>query len=230
MSQFLRPLPRYQSHKQVSALKIKAVIPNPRGFELHFEDARYSPHEVQSFWVGKHSPDICGLPQALVGGYLVVYDDGYQSWSPAGSFEAGYTLLPESGSAPSSPLPWPERPACHDDDPAAKAPFNFGPAVWRPADQRGVRTCSFCGSIHPEDLMRALDSGATLECADWKYGWPHKFYVTGGNVGHAKWYNAHLMELLPECFAALAPRLSVGTGVEFERDERGVKWRGVSRG
>jgi hypothetical protein len=79
---FLLPLPCYQSNEQVPALKIKAVIPNPRGFELHFEDERFAPHEVPSAWVSKHSPDICGDPQALVGGYLVVYEDGYW-WPPA---------------------------------------------------------------------------------------------------------------------------------------------------
>lgn len=92
---FLRQLPRYQCQKQVSALKIRAVVPNPRGFELHFCDERFAPHEVRSSWVGKHSPDICADADALVGGYLVVYDDGYQSWSPGPAFEAGYTLLPE---------------------------------------------------------------------------------------------------------------------------------------
>jgi hypothetical protein len=39
------------------------------------------------------------------------------------------------------------------------------------------RTCSYCGSIHPEDLIAYLEAGATLHGADWKYGWPHKFYV-----------------------------------------------------
>lgn len=56
------------------------------------------------------------------------------------------------------------------------------------------RTCGYCGSIHPGDLYallpadtfgtfrRAVDDGerrVTLGGADWKYGWPHKFYVEG---------------------------------------------------
>lgn len=41
------------------------------------------------------------------------------------------------------------------------------------------RKCSYCGSIHPEDLVTLLRNGARLEGADWKYGWPHKFYVEG---------------------------------------------------
>jgi hypothetical protein len=41
------------------------------------------------------------------------------------------------------------------------------------------RTCSFCGSIHPEDLAAELGSGVTVDWADWKYGWPHKLYANG---------------------------------------------------
>ena len=39
------------------------------------------------------------------------------------------------------------------------------------------RTCSYCGSMHPSDLLEALSQGANLSTADWKYGWPHKLYV-----------------------------------------------------
>lgn len=124
-------------------------------------------------------------------------------------------------------LAWPQRPTCHDGDYRLKAPFSLTPVEWRPAASRGFRSCSFCGCIHPEDLIKALEEGATLEAADWKYGWPHKFYVSGGKVGHAKWYNDHLLDLSPECFDVLAPRLSNGTGVVFERDERGIKYRGI---
>ena len=88
MTGFTRPLPRYQCHKQVSALKIRAVLRNPRGYELHFEDDRFCPTEVPIDWFAKHYP--------MAGGYFVVYDDGYCSYSPSAAFEAGYTLLPEA--------------------------------------------------------------------------------------------------------------------------------------
>lgn len=39
------------------------------------------------------------------------------------------------------------------------------------------RTCSYDGSIHPEDLYNWLLKGATAGGSDWKYGWPHKFYI-----------------------------------------------------
>jgi hypothetical protein len=47
---------------------------------------------------------------------------------------------------------------------------------------RPFRTCSFCGSIHPSDALSFLKRNAPpvhLHSADWKYGWPHKFYVNG---------------------------------------------------
>lgn len=36
-------------------------------------------------WMTKHNP--------VVGGYLVLYDDGYCSFSPAEAFESGYTRI-----------------------------------------------------------------------------------------------------------------------------------------
>lgn len=78
-----------------------------------------------------------------------------------------------------------ERPICHDKDWQAQ---RWAPHSWRPAGEKlhptndlpmAFRTCSYCGSIHPEDLLAALKAGATLHGADWKYGWPHKFYVEG---------------------------------------------------
>lgn len=52
--------------------------------------------------------------------------------------------------------------------------------TWRePSHGEHYRTCSFCGSIHPDDL-----AAETEWHADWaspKYGWPHKFYVQVAN-------------------------------------------------
>lgn len=93
------------------------------------------------------------------------------------------------------------------------------------------RQCSYCGSMHPEDFFNALKNGARPDMADWKYGWPHKFYVNGivnplagqvvevgsrsGSNGErepimgeapaftvAKFYNVHLRDIHDE--AALA--------------------------
>jgi hypothetical protein len=79
-------------------------------------------------------------------------------------------------------MQWPERPTCHDEDRQARRFRQRWDWDRRPADERwpqGIpyRTCSYCGSIHPEDLLAALAAGAELHGADWKLGWPHKFYI-----------------------------------------------------
>lgn len=59
---------------------------------------------------------------------------------------------------------------------AGRPPFPARPWTWRePAHGQHFRTCSFCGSIHPDDL--AAEQTWRAEWADRKYGWPHKFYV-----------------------------------------------------
>lgn len=72
---------------------------------------------------------------------------------------------------------FPEKPTVH----GALSPMG-GEACWRVHPnslERGetFRTCFYCGSIHPEDLLKALADGGKLGGADWKYGWPHKFYI-----------------------------------------------------
>lgn len=78
-------MPRYQCHKQVWALKIASVHREHHAFILRFESAHYAAIEVSAEWVDKHKPE--------EGGYYVVYEDGYASFSPAKAFESGYTLL-----------------------------------------------------------------------------------------------------------------------------------------
>lgn len=78
-------MPRYKCHKEVSAVKIHSI-------EI-FEDysAMITPSDGHArFSVGReyvlrHHPQ--------VGGYYVLYDDGYKSFSPAKAFEEGYTLI-----------------------------------------------------------------------------------------------------------------------------------------
>ena len=48
-------------------------------------DDGYSPFDVPAEFVTKHKPQ--------AGGYFVVYDDGYKSYSPAAAFESGYSLI-----------------------------------------------------------------------------------------------------------------------------------------
>ncbi|CAG9205588.1 hypothetical protein [Burkholderia gladioli] len=86
-------MPRYQCHKQVWALKIRAIhqFNGKSSFEggswmLDFEEKGYAPIEVSHYdYVLKHLPE--------PGGYYVVYADGYRSFSPAEAFENGYTRI-----------------------------------------------------------------------------------------------------------------------------------------
>lgn len=84
-------MPKYQSHKQVWALKIKDISLGhtyDSGQEYGVitpEEDGYGYVEVPKEYIEKHKPQI--------GGYYVVYADGYKSWSPADVFEAGYTKI-----------------------------------------------------------------------------------------------------------------------------------------
>ena len=82
-------LPRWKCHKEVSAFNIRTIsmdVEAKRLFLWPDEKQRYGdPVEVSLQWFAKHAPE--------VGGYYVRYDDGYESYSPAGAFEAGYTLI-----------------------------------------------------------------------------------------------------------------------------------------
>lgn len=48
-----------------------------------------------------------------------------------------------------------------------------------------LRSCGYCGSMHPADVAAAIRAGATGEFADRKYGWPHKVYFNGIPNPHA---------------------------------------------
>lgn len=84
----MRELPRYQCYKQVWALKIKELRPIGNGENHKYgafmlpEEPHYAPLELDQAFIDKHKPE--------VGGYYVVYEDGYKSYSPASAFENGY--------------------------------------------------------------------------------------------------------------------------------------------
>ncbi|MGK9174121.1 hypothetical protein KXR87_12950 [Yokenella regensburgei] len=79
-------MPRYQCHKKVWALKIKAikVMTDGTGVITPEEDG-FGDFDVESWYIEKH------LPQA--GGYYVQYEGGYESYSPAEAFESGYSII-----------------------------------------------------------------------------------------------------------------------------------------
>jgi hypothetical protein len=97
------PMPRYQCHKKVWALKIAAievVRPTIAELEMVLEENSdvdllgavitpaehgFGPFGVPKSYMDKHDPQ--------VGGYFVQYEDGYKSFSPAQAFEEGYTRI-----------------------------------------------------------------------------------------------------------------------------------------
>jgi len=84
-------MPKYVCHKEVHALKIKAIDHDneisggPNKATITPEDERFAPFVVDAEYMAKHKPQ--------EGGYYVVYEDGYKSFSPADVFEAGYTIV-----------------------------------------------------------------------------------------------------------------------------------------
>ena len=75
--------PRYKSHKEVRALQIDHVEKH----RIFFVDDRFPPLEATRDFINKHKPES--------GGYLVIYADGYMSFSPQTAFVEGYTLIGE---------------------------------------------------------------------------------------------------------------------------------------
>lgn len=59
------------------------------------------------------------------------------------------------------------------------------------------RHCEYCGSLHPADVAAAIRAGAKGEWADWKYGWPHKVYLSGETTS-GKFYTVHLQDATSE--------------------------------
>lgn len=81
-------MPKYECHKKVWALKIERIELSKTvegGALIYPVEKGYAPFEVDLQFMKKHQPQ--------EGGYYVVYQDGYKSFSPAEAFEAGYTLI-----------------------------------------------------------------------------------------------------------------------------------------
>lgn len=91
---------------------------------------------------------------------------------------------------------WPKIPTCHSRH---RQPMAVQDEAARNNEWTilgSVRHCRYCGSVHPEDLIVSIENyGMELEGADWKYGWPHKFYLHGAPFRYPiKWYNEHILD------------------------------------
>lgn len=82
-----REMPKYRCHKEVWALKIKDILytSSGSGAVIIPEDQGHSNFRVSTGYIEKHKP--------TVGGYYVQYRGGYESFSPAISFEEGYSKI-----------------------------------------------------------------------------------------------------------------------------------------
>lgn len=87
-------MPKYKCHKEVWGLKI-AKIEKDSDIAVNREtdgsamitpaEEGYAPFKVDYAYMVKHKP--------TKGGYYVVYENGYKSFSPADAFEDGYTKI-----------------------------------------------------------------------------------------------------------------------------------------
>ena len=79
-------MPKYVCHKEVHALKISQVdlMRDGGSGRLHVK-VPFDPIAVSIDYMNRHKPK--------VGGYYVVYEDGYESFSPAKAFGEGYTEI-----------------------------------------------------------------------------------------------------------------------------------------
>ena len=84
-------MPRYKCHKEVGAHKIKEIVIDDKGATITPAEPGYAPFRVEWAYVQKHLYD--QMRANVLGGYFVVYEDGYQSFSPAKAFEEGYTRI-----------------------------------------------------------------------------------------------------------------------------------------
>lgn len=79
-------LPKYQCFKVVRAMKIERMEPWTAGqVILSSNEPDIDSIVVNNEYMTKHKPQI--------GGYFVLYEDDYKSFSPADAFLAGYKRI-----------------------------------------------------------------------------------------------------------------------------------------
>lgn len=76
----------YQCHKKVKAFQIRRISILKSTSVLYGDNGEEV--EIMDSW----GPQDKSTSQ-LLGGYYVLYDNSYSSWSPAEAFEAGYTVV-----------------------------------------------------------------------------------------------------------------------------------------
>lgn len=84
--------PHYRTSRYVRAVKIAEVTALDDGSaRIYPADDDVNPFNVPVTFMARHALE--------VGGYVIVYADGFMSWSPAGPFETSATRLENGGGA-----------------------------------------------------------------------------------------------------------------------------------
>lgn len=113
---------------------------------------------------------------------------------------------------------------CHNGAPFAGLTTD-GKVLWQENTHGNhpdpYRHCSYCGSLHFEDIRKIVEEGGKLGGSDWKYGYPHKFYIYPKDGSMHKFYTEHLQDLADEEFPEFTRLLLTHTGIEFRKDEEG---------
>lgn len=120
--------------------------------------------------------------------------------------------------------------------------------------------CSYCGSITIDDALKGLSTpGVRYSGCDWKYGWPHKFYlnlpcephrhcVSGtSHMGkmsdlkyqtrttiHTNFYSEHLLDATPEQIKlwneVAKPHLGIGFEIVNDKLHYSAPYAGYQTG
>jgi hypothetical protein len=96
-------------------------------------------------------------------------------------------------------------------------------------------TCDYCGSLSVTQLIEALNTpGTHYSGTDWKYGWPHKFYIQPMNpetqkTTFGKFYNVHLKgNIGEEIFQQASSLIWKNLHILFVLDDQGLRYSAPS--
>lgn len=117
------------------------------------------------------------------------------------------------------------RTRAHKGDMQLEPPFRFGEKYGGSdrvtyGKRDGVLHCDYCGSLHPREVVALLAKGATMDPADRKYGWPHKFYLSNP---WGKFYTRHLVDATPEEYEAISKAMRLY--IAYDPDVQSVSWQ-----
>lgn len=113
-------LPQYRCHKVVRAAKIVAISGDSSGYVVYLD----LPGDGSKTVVVAPEVFARGKPTENGFSYLVVYDDGYVSWSPAKAFEEGYALVADADREVTD-VAWAILAALHQNIPEADRPMSW---------------------------------------------------------------------------------------------------------